>query len=415
MKYNAKCLAALLLIGCTLAAPALGEGAQTIARRVNAPETVTLPVQTPGKHSTLAFDAKVYVPQVAKAPIFQVKIDDIPEETIFAAADALGLTDINRKASAWNYDESSQSGKTESYHGYASGWRQFYRMVNRYCAGQPEAVTYSNLYSNYFKKAEYYLGRVRAVPYPGTAREGTMTRDSAYNIALETIGAFTQGYRYTLEVEGALGGEAQLTDAEMNALRTGKKDPKSVPKHPYAFAFYFAPEFAGIPITQASNTGWWQSEEYGEMIAQMNREGHEEPMSCGVDSRLMLAVLDEGVHGMEWNNPLSVIGAMKEDTELLPFEDILERAKVELSKYCFKSESCFESEESCWDIVVTEIRFGYMCKQMEPGSMDLRLVPVWDFMVKENLIRNGEWKRLDNYYGHSAVTLSAEDGSIVNR
>lgn len=415
MKYSSKGFAALLLIGCTLAVSALGEDTQTIVQRVQAPERVTLPAVTPGKHSTLAFDAKVYVPEVEKVPIMRVKIDDIPEETIFAAADALGLTDINRKPSAWEEYDLANDGKLKSYSGYSSGLRQFYVNINRGCEDQPEAVTHSVLYSNDFKKADYFLGQLEAAPYPDAERDGSMTRGSAYALARETIGAFTQGYEYALEVDGALGGYAQLTDAEIYALNRGKKDPASVPKMPYAFSFHFAPVFEGIPITQYDSPWGWMSKEGAKSIAHVNPEGYTYTVPNVVDSRIQVIVLDEGVHGLDWDSPLSVTGVLQEDTQLLPFGEILDKAQEELNKYCIASERDYDLYGCCYDIVVTEIRFGYACRQMEPGSMDLRLVPVWDFMVNGNLIRNGEWERLENNYGQAAVTLSAEDGRVMYR
>lgn len=415
MKQVWKRFLAVALVGCALIVPALGEGTGNIAQRVQAPERVVLPAVTPGSHSTLAFEAEVYVPEVAKVPILQVKIDDIPEGTIFAAADALGLPDINRKASAWEEHDFANNGKLKSYSGYSSGLRQFYVNSNRGCGDQPEAVTHSRLYSNDFKKADYFLGQLEAAPYPDAEWEGTMTRDSACGLAQETIEAFTQGYEYTLEVDGALGGYAQLTDAEIYALNKGKKDPASVPKMPYAFSFHFAPVFEGIPITQYDNPWGWQSKADAEMWETEAARGHPRTVPNVVDSRIQVIVLDEGVHGLDWDNPLSVIGVLQEDTQLFPFGEILEKAQEELNKYCIASERDYDLYGCCYDIVVTEIRFGYACKQMEPGSMDLRLVPVWDFMVNGNLIRNGQWERLENNYGQAAVTLSAEDGSVMER
>ena len=382
-----KRLIAVLLVCCALAAPALGE---TLRERVEAPESVTLPAVTPGEHSTLAFEARVLLPQVQKAPVLQVRIDDISEERIFAAADALGLKDINRKASAWD-DDVFGDGTARTYHGYASGWRLFNAHIRRECAQEPQAVTFANLDSNEFRKAEY---SGQAVPYPQAPREGTMTREKAYALAEETIRAFTQEYDYTLEVEGALRGYAQLTDGEITALNQGKKEPASVPPVPYAFSFHFAPVFAGIPVTQHDAPNSWKTKEEAELLmAQVDPEGRGLPVSFTVDPWLQVIVLDDGVHALEWRNPLSVTGVVQEDAQLLPFADILAKAREELGKYCIQSEERYDQYKACWDVVVTEIRFGYLCWQEEPGSMELRLVPVWDFMVNGNLIRDGEWVR----------------------
>ena len=395
----------VLLVFCAIANTALGE---TIAQRVNAPEIVSLPAMVHDVKSSLAFDAKVIVPAVERVPILQVKIDEITEESILAAADALGLTDIDRSASAWNDDIFEDGGSTKGYTG-SSGWHQFYAW-NRYeCEDDLEAVTFSKLYRNYFKKAEYFVGQLAARPYPNALREGSMTRDDALALAESTLQAFTQPYAFALQVDGALGGYARLTDVEIAALNAGKKKADAIPKYPYAFSFHFAPVFEGIPLTQYDTPGGWNSKEDVEALTEIGYS-----FSEPVDSRVQIVVLDAGVHALEWQNPMSVIATLQEDVELLPFPDILEKGMELLKQYCIDADDHYESEGSCSKITVTEIRFGYMCRQMEPGAMDLRLVPVWDFMVI-NDYSNDKSTWLNDHYGQAVVTLSAEDGRVVNR
>ena len=398
----------ILVVLCAIANTALGE---SIARRVDAPEVVSLPALSPnGIQSSFAFEAQVIVPDVEKVPILQVKIDEITEERIFAAADALGLTDINRKPSAWDNDIFKNGGKSKAYEG-SSGWSQYYAYIDRYCEEEPDAITSAKLYRNELRKAEYFLGGMGATPYPDAPRDGTLTRDGAYALAQKTIDAFTQGYLYTLEKDGALGGSAQLSDAEIAALKSGRKDTASISPVPYAFAFYFAPVFEGISLTQTDRTGRWSSREDVDSLASIGYAS-----SVAVQSQLQVVLLDEGVHALEWRDPLSVIGMLQEDSRLLPFEDILEKGTEALKEFCEREDERIADDEGLsWEFVVTEIRFGYLCRQMEPDSMDLRLVPVWDFMVRENWVRDGQTGPMYENYGHAIVTLSAEDGSILYR
>ena len=397
----------VLVVLCAIANTARGE---SIAVRMNAPETVLLPaVNLNGVRSGTKLEAKVIVPNVERVPVLQVKIDEITEERLFAAADVLGRTDINRKPSAWEEDVYPDGGKYTWYSGYASGWKGFNLLTRYQCIAQPKAVTHSDLYSNDLQKAEYSLGQM-SKPYPTIPWEGTMTRDMAYKLAQETIGAFTQGYDYTMEVEGVLGGYAQLTDADIAAINSGKKDSASIPKVPYAFSFYFAPIFEGIPLTQHDNPHPWQSEKDIEYAASAKFT-----MPEAIDSRLQVIVLDEGVHALQWRNPLTRIGTAQEDTRLLPFEDILEKGLIALEHYCLTDLTDDFGNDVGWDAVVTEIRFGYLCRQMAPGSMDLRLVPVWDFMINRKMDRSDTGNPPYDFYGQAAVTLSAEDGSVISR
>ena len=361
-----------LLFLCALVVPALGEN---ITQRVNAPKTVCLPAAVLGIKSSLAVDAKVIIPAVERVPVLQVRIDEITEESIFAAADALALTDIDRTPSAWNDDLFEDGGSTKGFTG-SSGWRQFYSWTSYRCEADPGGITLSTLYSNEFKKAEYFVGQLAAKPYPDVPRKGIMTRDIALALAEKTMQAFTQPYAFMLEIDGALGGDAQLTDSEIAVLNAGKKSADSVPQYPYAFSFHFAPLFENIPLTQYDTPEPWQSKADAESKVKAGIS-----LSEAVDSRLQIVILDEGVHALEWTNPLSVTGMLQEDCELLPFPEILGRGMEALKQYCIKADGHFESEGSYRNVTVTEIRFGYLCWQTEPGSMDLRLIPVWDFMV----------------------------------
>ncbi len=122
---------------------------------------------------------------------------------------------------------------------------------------------------------------------------------------------------------------------------------------------------------------------------------------------LFVAVGDEGILGFEWSNVAEVTAKRSDNVELLPFDDVMERAKDHLF-YKIYAEEDIAVEMSIKQVKLSLMRIG---KRDDSGTF--LIVPVWDFIgdMRRTFPEGDEW--LDNDL--SFLTLNAIDGSVIDR
>ena len=208
--------------------------------------------------------------------------------------------------------------------------------------------------------------------------------------------------------------EENLTGAQRAALKRGQgKDPSAVPKVPYAFGFAFGRSYDGIPLTCTAD--------YNTFSLIDNYERWREPggtkpyrMSYAVSESLNIVMSDEGVYGVIWESPSTEAVKIKEDCALLPFADILARAKEELVDLYAYDERSY-NKEILFTAKIWDIRFGYM-RALDRENDRLILTPVWDFFVHESVERKKDGYTRDDSDAYTVkVTLSAIDGALTPR
>lgn len=405
-----------LLVFClSLTTSALGE---SIASRVNAPPSVVLPAfTTPSGMSTITINATVTIPDAPKVPIFTVRIAEISEKNALALADALDITHEQRQGLGWECDVFEDAGdetRVDRLDICQNGRQRGYLMIWRKPDGTIEqsALRYED---SRFK--EYFIGTgIPLAPYPA-ARDGALTRDEALTKALQLVNAVAPNAGYELSAEGAVRGyvpEENLTRAQRAALKRGQgKDPSAVPKVPYAFGFAFGRSYAGIPLTCTAD---YNTLSLIDTCERWKELGGTKPyrMSCAVSESLNIVVSDEGVYGVIWESPSTEAVKIKEDCELLPFDDILACAKEELIDLFAYDERSYNNEIA-FTAEIWDIRFGYM-RALDKANDRLILTPVWDFFVHESVERQKDGYTRDDSDAYIAkVTLSAIDGTLTPR
>ena len=110
---------------------------------------------------------------------------------------------------------------------------------------------------------------------------------------------------------------------------------------------------------------------------------------------------DDGIVGMRWEAPYSILGNVTEDSSLIPFSEVEKIFEKMIAVKYANTQSI---------IAIENIRFGYarVAEQNQSGSA--LLVPAWDFF---GTISDFNGISLSDY-GTSLITINAIDGSIID-
>ncbi len=148
---------------------------------------------------------------------------------------------------------------------------------------------------------------------------------------------------------------------------------------------------------------------------------------------------DEGLQGVNLNGCPSILGqTLTEDTPLLPFDDVMAKARQSFNQSILKHSSnayhLYWADENSEhtvhnnNIIIDKIELGYMKVKNGEDPKDCIIIPVWDFIGRESVHMDVKHKNYDEYieertempeegYGdqHSFLTINAIDGSIIDR
>lgn len=129
-------------------------------------------------------------------------------------------------------------------------------------------------------------------------------------------------------------------------------------------------------------------------------------------------VRDGKVTALTWYNAFDVVKTENENIALLPFERILELFKQQIFRSIYLDPAEKGDPESTEQMVVTRISLSYMKVKKKDAPNERYLLPVWDFMgytynarmPEKDLTGTKSW-----FSGQSLLTISAVDGSIIDR
>ncbi len=136
----------------------------------------------------------------------------------------------------------------------------------------------------------------------------------------------------------------------------------------------------------------------------------EEPeFNCTIGPEAIEILVDDtGIAEFMWANPSKVERILSEHVALMPFADVVRRAKDNIF---YKNYTAYGSTAQ---INITSIRLSMMRIMQKDRPGRFLMVPVWDFMgYVEYSFSEGE-QHTPEYYT-SYVTINAIDGSNINR
>ncbi len=123
---------------------------------------------------------------------------------------------------------------------------------------------------------------------------------------------------------------------------------------------------------------------------------------------LCVYIGDIGVLCFQWSNVAEVTAKRSDNVELMPFDDVMERAKDNLF-YKVYGEDNITVEISINQVKLSLMRIG---KRDDKGTF--LIVPVWDFIGNMQLTLS-DGHEIPEREGLSYLTLNAIDGSVIDR
>ena len=123
---------------------------------------------------------------------------------------------------------------------------------------------------------------------------------------------------------------------------------------------------------------------------------------------LFIQVDDTGIVDMQWTGPFEEDEVLSENVTLLPFDEIVQKAKDNMFFQGYSASNCTAH------VHITRIELGMMriMRKDKPGAY--MMVPVWDFIGNREETVYGETDWL-GFGDQSYVTINAIDGSHINR
>lgn len=197
--------------------------------------------------------------------------------------------------------------------------------------------------------------------------------------------------------------------------------------NPYAFGFEFAKNIDdGIFV---STPALWTNPQAA--------EGTDAYSNFSRGENVRVYVNDNGYVGFYWDTPYEIVEVLNKNVELLPFEEIEERAyQALLNAYRWSADQEGEAED--WErisesITIENIQLKYVMLPLKDDPGHQILAPVWnlygstDYQVRFR-DRDGEWVELDSrqdeaeqseeqreYYKYTVpyISINAIDGSVI--
>ncbi len=141
-------------------------------------------------------------------------------------------------------------------------------------------------------------------------------------------------------------------------------------------------------------------------------------------------IKDNMIMSFDWRNPIEATGIENENVALLPFEDIMDKFRsqitieynlVKLAHYAEDNPDYdeFIASIKSGEVNITSIELGYMRMPVQDQSGSYRLVPVWRFYGDESVVMEHEGENIKTDMGGSKMTalyltINAIDGSPVD-
>ena len=172
------------------------------------------------------------------------------------------------------------------------------------------------------------------------------------------------------------------------------------------YKIFYGKKFNGIVIPrniQSGGSGWGN--------AVQDQENYVAPFSY---EWLEVDVKNGEILSFEWSSPFEIKEIIKDDIELMPFDEIMSKAENQLSaKYAY-----MESGEEAISMYVDEIILTYAVEPVKDKKYEYMLIPVWAFYGGDDYgegkeVYPGEVRKGRYRNPSSLLTINAVDGSVI--
>ena len=173
------------------------------------------------------------------------------------------------------------------------------------------------------------------------------------------------------------------------------------------YKVYYGKKFNNIIIPSGVQSG-------GPVMGNYN-EDQENYIAPFTYEQLVVEVTDSKISKFEWEYPFEINEIIKDNIELLPFDEIMSRAETQLAvKYAYLE----GREDESQNLYVDEIILTYAVAPIQDKRYQYMLVPVWAFYggvdyCDKTEVYPGEFRE-GRYPRHSSLlTINAVDGSVI--
>lgn len=354
--------------------------AETVAERVNAPETWQGEFQSNTGKTHVYVDMTIEVPEVEAIPIWAV------EQHIFTMEEIARFADIMLGEGSWHQEghrDDPADGElrylTDQYAGDA-GISYDCELVNdkqhHVYADYAILKTMPNWYifpsMGFWTPFEENWGRNICTEEEAIAMADAVVSQIAPDMSL---------YGLNPEKDGKyMGGRVDDTV-----------------HYEYGHRLYYERSVSGIRVTSVSQQGARDAKELLNPVLPYEK--------------LYIDIGENGIFYTIWENPIDITNMLEEDCELLPFEQVMDIFGAIAPLTIQRTE--YEANN---DLYINHAVLGYMCLPERGNSTSYRLTPVWDFFGERTIgperygNRDGFW-----HYDTSLLTINAIDGTVIDR
>ncbi|MBQ4640839.1 MAG: hypothetical protein IJB69_10060 [Clostridia bacterium] len=369
--------------------------------QINAPEHVEEVCTSYTGKITVTIDADVYVPDIDRVPIYSAerRFFEIDELLAFANAafgdrEYFGDTEFQYEfmaagdESTFNEEYYTIYMETPPVSGAKDENDKFYLFAGNIV--NLDLNTFSataQLYMPQIEGEAFFLSDNWAnARFADTAPEACMlTYDEARRLCDETVSQFAPGFTC-------------VGQAIMGSMIAGNINEDTLPEsEKEAWVLYYAREL-NLPITYCCH-----GPEQG---------GFDMYTPVYNDELITIVINDDGIQEMSFRHPNEITGVVREDCEILPFEQIMDVARTLLPL----KEGWLEKHYDDIRINIYEIRLGYM-RVISRNTQEYEYIPVWDFFGIEEMrgTKGGEIIASQEFPYYSYLTINAIDGTVIDR
>lgn len=389
----------ILSIILTLSLLLPGIALADVQSQVNAPETFQAAYSSNSGRTKITVNATVYVPKVEIIPTYAVTVRD------FTVDEGIHLTQLLRPDQTWNRWSSERDLPYDAMReSYAGANNQYERSTWSVSLPRPEYSAYVTLSNMYIVGLFNRQPDERVLEYQWTDPDTNLffyTYTSSGHV--ETMGKTLNGQPLSVGEATEMANafiEKMAPDYELRAVFGIEGEKGDAVVYPtLAYCFTYTRDVGAVPITYA---------DFGHIYT--NFEDRAMAPAPGQEY-ITLVVHGNQIVNLHWQDPYAIGEMIQPQTELLPFEKIMDifGTIAPLSIQSTENDTGRKSKANN-GMNITEIRLGYMpvlCRD-NPNQWELR--PVWDFMGSRILPL-----ATYNYPCYSLLTIDAIDGTIIDR
>ena len=353
--------------------------ADTIAQRVDAPDTWQGEFQSSTGRSHIYVDMTVEMPVADAFPIYSVK------PRTFSIQEVTQLADIMLGEGNWYVADAWDDALVGAEPGYIrneiDSGEDFTCRLRR-IDGIPACV------DAHYATLDVLPGWYMFNQLTFALREENTGRDIG---TVDEALALANGLIRQISPDMAL----ESVDPEMDGYEMSYRTIYPGQRGDYGYRFHYARMVDSIPITHVNQGG------ASDVLDIKN------PIYSPVlpYEHLFVDVGENGIFQFQWEHPIEITGITVEDCELLPFKQIMDIFAT-IAPLTIQSVEYYENNA----LYINRAVLGYMClmERGQPGSY--QLVPVWDFFgartMNDARFEDRNW---------SYLTINAIDGTIIDR